>query len=239
MVDSSAAAAPPLRRGDARRAAILDAAIDEFSANGIRGASMARIASGAGVSRPALYQYFANRDDIFASAFISLFEGHRDRAVAALAGPGPTADRLDGFLQRFDGDLWEQLAASPHADEIVDAKTGQVTAGVMAVIEELHTSLAEWLAEAAPGDDQAARTRRQHWLDVLTLSPKGLRSDHPPVDRYRHRLTALARSIAADMAGDMADDMAEDAADNAAPDRALDSGSGAARTRDRGSRRPR
>ncbi len=161
---------------------------------------MERIAVGAGVSRPALYQYYANRQDIFASALLSLFERHVEHALAALPAPGSTTERLDEFLQRFEGDLWEQLAASPHADEIVDAKTGEVTAGVVAAVEELRHGLSRWLAGVAPGTSRAARVQRQRWVDVLTLSPKGLRSDHPSADLYRHRLTALARSVAADIA---------------------------------------
>ena len=189
----------PPTRGDARRAAIVEAAIGEFSAHGIQGASMARIATSAGVSRPALYQYFANRDDIFATAFVSLFQRQSDRALTALRASGSTAACLDGFLQRFEGDLWEHLAASPHADEIVSAKTGEVAARVLTVIDDLGHQLAAWLADVAPGDSTAARARRQRWLDLLHLGPKGLRSDQPPVDVYRHRLSVLARSVAADM----------------------------------------
>ena len=199
MVDQWHATAPSSSRGDARRAAILAAAIEEFSAHGIRGASMSSIAAGAGVSRPALYQYFANRDDIFASAFVSLFEDHVERALHALAAPGSTAAQLDGFLQRFEGDLWERMAASPHTDEIADAKTSDVAASVQSAIDDLRNGLAQWLADASPGTGRAATSRRERWLDMLDLSPKGLRSDHPSVEVYRERLTALANSVAADI----------------------------------------
>ena len=123
IIDESVA---QLSRGDARRAAIHEAAIAEFSTHGIKGASMARIADHAGVSRPALYQYFANKDEIFASAFVALFEGHIARAVAELHGNGLVAEQINGFLQRFSGDLWERTAASEHTDEIQNAKTGDV-----------------------------------------------------------------------------------------------------------------
>ena len=84
---------------------------------------MANIADAAGMSRPALYQYFRNKSDIFASAFVALFDDHVDRALQALDDEGTTAERLDGFLQRFEGDLWEQMAASEHSEEIMSAKT--------------------------------------------------------------------------------------------------------------------
>ena len=60
----------------------------EFLARGYGGTSMARIASAAEISRPALYQYFRDKDDVFASAFASVFE---ERAAAASAAVSSSA----------------------------------------------------------------------------------------------------------------------------------------------------
>ena len=115
---------------DGRRAAIHAAAIARFSAHGYAATSMAQIAAAAGISRPALYQYFDNKDDVFASAFVALFDAHVDRALEAFGQPVSLSARLDLLLQRFDGDLWERLAASPYADEITSAKSDEVNAAV-------------------------------------------------------------------------------------------------------------
>ncbi len=179
--------------------AIHDAAIAEFSTHGIRGASMARIAEGAGVSRPALYQYFANKDEIFASAFVALFEGHVEQALAALHSDASVADRLDGFLQRFVGDLWERMAASQHADEIETAKTGDVAGAIGELLLDLWSALATALAELAPGRSAAIVAQRAGWNDLLQLGPKGLRADQPSIDVYRQRLRSLAETVAADI----------------------------------------
>lgn len=160
---------------------------------------MARIADHAGVSRPALYQYFANKDEIFASAFVALFEGHIERAVAELHADGSVADQLNGFLQRFVGDLWERMAASEHADEIESAKTGDVAAAVGELLAELGRELAAYLATVAPGNNAAVKARRQGWMDLLQLSSRGLRADQPTIEIYRDRLRALAQSVAADI----------------------------------------
>ena len=192
-------AAVPRSRGDTRRVAIHEAAIAEFSAHGIKGASMARIANGAGVSRPALYQYFTNKDEIFASAFVALFETHIERALAELESDGPVADRLDGFLQRFVGDLWEHMAASEHADEIESAKTGEVALAIGSLLGDLWRQFDIHLAALAPGRGAAAVARRSGWRDLVQLASKGLRADQPTIDIYRQRLRALAQSIAADI----------------------------------------
>ena len=182
-----------------RQAAIHDAAIGEFTQRGVAGTSMANIASAAGMSRPALYQYFKNKEDIFSSAFVALIDEHVARARAALDAPGTVAEQLDQFLQRFDGDLWEYLAASPYADEILSAKSEYVASAVGDVMAKLHAGLAAYLRRVSPGNRRADRQRRQAWVDLLELSPKGLKFDEPSVEEFRRRLTTLASSVGSDI----------------------------------------
>lgn len=188
--------APATDRVDvnSRIAAIHRAAIREFSARGFSATSMANIADAAGMSRPALYQYFQNKGDIFASAFEALVEECVDRALVALATPGPMAAQLDGLLQRFDGDLWEQMAASPHSQEIIDAKYEHAAHVFLRGAQRLHKGLAAHLRRTG-----APTARRAEWAEVLELSPKGFKVDQPSVAVYRRRLSALARSVAADI----------------------------------------
>ncbi len=158
---------------------------------------MANIADAAGMSRPALYQYFTDKADIFASAFVAIFEEHVANALAALAEPGTIAEQLDGFLQRYEGDLWQRMAASSHLDEIVGAKSARVSSAISGEVARLWDGMAGYLGDVAPGRSARARADRDGWLEVLQLSPKGFRSDQPSIDAYRRRLTALAGSIAA------------------------------------------
>ena len=102
--------------------AICHAAIPVFARQGFRGTSMADLATAAGISRPALYQYFDNRADLFRVAFGALLQAGTDAALEALAAPTDTLTRLDGYLQRLSGDGYEQLAATPHGDELMEAK---------------------------------------------------------------------------------------------------------------------
>ena len=187
------------QRGDPQRRAIHAAAIAQFSERGFAATSMANIADAAGMSRPALYQYFRNKGDIYASAFVALFNDHVDRALAALDSGGTNAQRLDGFLQRFEGDLWEQMAASEHSEEIMGAKSADTAEEIQQVVARLRSGLAAFLARAAPGRSQAASARRAEWAELLELSPKGFKFDTPAVAVYRRRLTTLARGVAADI----------------------------------------
>jgi AcrR family transcriptional regulator len=55
------------RKGEARRAAILAAAADLFCNQGFRTTSLDDIGAAAGVSGPAIYQYFESKHDLLAS----------------------------------------------------------------------------------------------------------------------------------------------------------------------------
>lgn len=168
--------------------------------HGYAATSMAKIAAAAGVSRPALYQYFADKHDIFASAFASVFEERVDAALVALEAGGPDVfTSLDGVLQRYEGDLWELTAASPHNEELMAAKSEAVAEAVGLEIDRLWRAMESWLVDRHPGRSAAARERRAGWLDVLRWSPGGMRADQPSVAEYRRRLTALARGVAADI----------------------------------------
>lgn len=167
--------------------------------HGYAATSMAKIAAAAGVSRPALYQYFSDKDDIFASAFASVFEERVDAALAGIEADGGVFDVLDALLQRYEGDLWELTASAAHNEELMAAKSPAVAAAVGVEVDRLWRAVDRWLADRHPGNSAAVRDRRSGWLDVLRWSPGGMRGDQPSVSEYRRRLTALARSVAADM----------------------------------------
>ena len=189
------------RPNETRQIAIHEAAIATFSERGFGGTSMANIADAAGMSRPALYQYFKNKGDIFASAFVALIDEHVDAALAALDGPGSVAERLDAFLQGYEGDMWQRLSASAHPEEILEAKNDEVMSRVHAAILRLRDGLGGYLI-AVSQDHPVDETKLNGWIDVLQLAPKGFKADRPPVKTFRRRLTALADSVASDIAAD-------------------------------------
>ena len=84
----------------AKERRILDAALAEFCANGYDGASMAALARRAGVSKPTLYQYFGNKEGLFAA----VLDRGRAHIIAPLARDGGSlVDRLWDFSWTYTG----------------------------------------------------------------------------------------------------------------------------------------
>lgn len=131
---------------DPKEAAILRAAFDCFARYGLRRTSMADIAAGAGMSRPALYLHYAGKDDIFNALVRLHFETSEKAVERVLAVPGPAAEVLLAAFHAIDGDAVEAMLNSPHADEILSAK-GPFT---QAAVTEAHTRItghiARWIA---------------------------------------------------------------------------------------------
>lgn len=179
---------------DDKRTRILDAALAKFTAYGVARTSMADVAEGAGMSRPAVYQHFANKDEIFRAVLERVLAGAAGRAIAALDAPGTLASQLDGFLQRWFGDLTERLHDTQHGDELMEAKAGHARS----VVEAADARVRRALADRIGRELGAARTRGDvvELVDLVLLAPFGLKHDAPDVARLRRRLTALAHTVA-------------------------------------------
>lgn len=153
---------------------------------------MADLAAAAGVSRPALYQYFDNRADLFLAAFDAALQDSADAALAALQADGGVIERLDGYLQRAHADGYEALSSTPFGEELMEARH-EFAAGVAeSAAERTREALEDFVKSVSTVD---ARTRSDV-IDLLTFSPAGLKGDHPSPATYRSRLRVLARAAA-------------------------------------------
>ncbi|MGR3868885.1 TetR/AcrR family transcriptional regulator [Streptomyces graminifolii] len=119
-----------------KRDDIVTAAVDVFSRYGFRQTSMELIARAAGVSRPALYQHFANKQDVFAAVAARVTDLMTAAAHRARDTEGTPADQVYGVLavkletaigvteERFRQELVAEAAAmglTPAEDGLLDA----------------------------------------------------------------------------------------------------------------------
>ncbi|QKV95573.1 TetR/AcrR family transcriptional regulator [Streptomyces sp. NA02950] len=86
------------RDATAKRDQILDAALGVFGRYGYRLTSMDLLAQASSMSRPALYQHFGGKEDIFRTVGTRLVDQMIRTAEKAAEAEGSTADRLFGVL---------------------------------------------------------------------------------------------------------------------------------------------
>ena len=106
------------KTAEERREAVLDAALEEFAANGLSGASTEAIAAKAGISQPYVFRLFGTKKDLFTAVITRCFretlelfqraaEGKRGREALEAMGQAymnellPDRTRLRGQMQAY------------------------------------------------------------------------------------------------------------------------------------------
>jgi AcrR family transcriptional regulator len=87
----------------------------------LRGASLEEIAKAAGVSRPALYHHFSNKEELFKEMARSVCENVLGKIAEAGDGEGPIHDRLQRMFYAKATELHDMLWKARHGMEIFDA----------------------------------------------------------------------------------------------------------------------
>jgi len=90
-------------RADQTRTRILEAAIREFSENGLAGARTEHIAEAAGVNKALLYYYFQGKEALYTAALETMAERVQSASMAVLDADAPAGERfLQIILNHFD-----------------------------------------------------------------------------------------------------------------------------------------
>src|SRR5215469_1309592 len=143
----------PFAKGTATRQRILDAAVARFASQGFRDTTVAAVARDAGVTAPAVHQYFGSKQELFHAAFeydvapvLEVLRGGRAMALDSTAAQ-------HGLVPRVAA----QFAAHPLAMRILQGNEPEHTAELMALpaVVEAHDRLTRRVAE----DQQAGALR--------------------------------------------------------------------------------
>ena len=166
------------------------AALAVFGRYGYQRTSMDLIAKAAGISRPALYQHFSGKDEIFRAAGERTADELISAAGSAAAADAPTAERLYRALAvkldfaagsldpGFRGDLIAEASVRlPDLQASMKARHAAVIGKILGSATDID------LAEAAiPARDVAVVL-----LDALT----GITQQDEPADELRRRLRQM------------------------------------------------
>jgi TetR/AcrR family transcriptional regulator len=183
---------------------ILDAALDVFSANGFRGATLDQIAEVAGLSKPNLLYYFASKEAIHLSLLSQLLTTWLD-PLRAMNPDGDPLTEIMGYVRKKleisrdfprESRLFanEVLHGAPHMraaiegelKELVDEKTtilqSWMDAGKIAPLPPVHLIFSIWALT-------------QHYADFDVQVRAVLGPDHDPFAEAEAFLEILFRRL--------------------------------------------
>ncbi|MGI1663144.1 TetR family transcriptional regulator C-terminal domain-containing protein [Palleronia sp. KMU-117] len=135
--------------------AILDAALEVFSATGFRGATLDRIAEVAGLSKPNLLYYFASKEAIHTALLTHLLDTWLD-PLRALDPEGDPVDEILGYVRR----KLEMARAYPRESRLF---ANEIVQGAPHMLPEIEGPLRRLV------DEKAAMIRA--WIDAGRLAP--------------------------------------------------------------------
>ena len=182
---------------DPKRDAILGSAMTAFASYGFRKTSMDDIARGAGMSRPAVYMHFRNKEDILRSLVEMTYLEAADGVRAALEADGSVAMRLRNALLAQAGRITELLLKSPHGMELMDSGADVAMDLVEAGEARLSDLYADWLAAEMSAGRVDLLKSPDHVAQTLTAAMKGLKKRGADLAEYQARVETLAVLVGA------------------------------------------
>ena len=138
-------------RADQTRARILDAAVSEFSENGLSGARTEQIAEAAGVNKALLYYYFKGKDALYAAALETVAQGVVASSMAAFSDDRTVGEQVVQFaLNHFDRIHSQRAFQKMMQQEMMRLHRGEenaLTPIIERVFRPMMTRLRDLLAE--------------------------------------------------------------------------------------------
>src|ERR1700687_3457876 len=129
-------------RPEESQAAILKAAVAEFSEHGIAGARTDAIARAAHVNKALLYYYFKDKDALYEAVLDHVFSGLRARVMPVLESELPPRQKMLEYL----GAYFDYIAANPRFPRVVQG---------------------EWMRSGAKGSTPMQRVAREYFRPIF------------------------------------------------------------------------
>lgn len=90
-----------LQEREEKREAVLRAAVRQFNAKGFHATSLDDVAHSLGISKPTIYYYLGNKEQVLLECVLRGFDMLKDAAGAAESDHGAGLERLRTFLRRY------------------------------------------------------------------------------------------------------------------------------------------
>lgn len=179
---------------DDRRATILNAALEVFTTYGFRKTSMDDIARAAGLSRPALYQNFKNKTEIFRGLAEEMMLEATRKADAEFNQPGCFRDKLTRAIDRSILEMHRFVDQTPHGKELIgisdeiaaDVNESWAEAMIDIVSRGLNQTSSEGLVDLTPFRGDATTIAR-----VFVFALEGIKNEVECGNPIEHHVMAV------------------------------------------------
>lgn len=176
---------------DGKREVILNAALDVFATYGFRRTSMDDIAKAAGVSRPTLYQGFANKQEIY-RGLIEAHIGHISTELSYLIGQDKPLDALlRGMFETAILDPHRILDGTQHGEELLGMKT-EIAADLF---EKWLDQIRKLFEQALAKHTDAAKAK--NLARVISLAISGMKARGMGVEEMEREIEAVITVVGA------------------------------------------
>lgn len=180
----------PKGQGAERREEILDAALALFSQKGVHAVSTRQIAELAGISQPALYAYFATKDDIAAELCVRAFAILGQRMAQARVDHAPTPENFERCLRVYiDFGLEEPNAYRvafmlEKAADFIEKADGRPLEAGLEVFQIFHEIMMGFHAQGLMAGEDPLTVTQSLWAGLHGLVALLIaRADFPWVER--------------------------------------------------------
>jgi len=177
-----------------KREVVLEAAYDVFARYGFRRTVMNDIAQAAGISRPALYLMFENKEALFRE--LASFRQNQgiDLAISTLSENAAITERITAAILAYERLFYEPVAESPHGAELVDISISTAADLMMKGQERLDKALAQALEEASENgevDFTGLSMQPIAFVRLLMSSVGGLKKHASSIKVMRRQISEL------------------------------------------------
>ncbi|NVO54615.1 TetR/AcrR family transcriptional regulator [Rhodobacteraceae bacterium B1Z28] len=181
---------------DTRQKAILNSAFQAFSKYGFRKTSMDDIARGAGMSRPAVYLHYKNKEAIVRKLTELHYEEKTAVVTEALNGTGTISEIVTRAIHAQTEGM-AAILASPHGLEMLDTTKSMS----IDIVEQGEAKLADLYAAWLAREQAAGRVRLfespEETAKTITVTLKGIKMTASGAEEFEKHTAQLAALIGA------------------------------------------
>ncbi len=165
---------------------------------------MGDLAEAAGISRPALYLMFDNKEDLFRQLAVFRQKYAIEQATLVLAEKTPLSERFISAILMYEKLYYEPVSESPHGDELMDVNLSIAAEDMKKGSDRFIGVLADAL-EAAVSAKEATFSdtplKPKAFVELLMSSIAGVKKGVASIKEFRRRIKEVGaifmKSIAA------------------------------------------